>query len=171
MTDSEPPDVVPDVVPDRPRLLLTTEPDTVAALGEGVLGLGGLVRRLRGARMRTEAGLQAEFARRLEFPAYFGHNWAALEDCLTDLEWLPAPAYLLVIEEAEQVLIDEPPERTGLFGDLLIGAVGAWATPVAEGEWWDRPGVPFHVVLLTGEVDAAALARRWAGAGVALRRL
>jgi RNAse (barnase) inhibitor barstar len=36
----------------------------------------------------------------LAFPEWFGCNWDALADCLTDLSWLPAPGYLLVIQHA-----------------------------------------------------------------------
>jgi hypothetical protein len=32
----------------------------------------------------------------LAFPAWFGHNWDALADCLTDLSWLPAAGYVLI---------------------------------------------------------------------------
>ncbi len=170
--DSGPPDDAPVVRLSGPWLLLTCDLETVAGQGESIRGRGGVVRRMQGSAIRTQAGLHTEFARALQFPAYFGHNWAALEDCLTDLEWLPAPAYLLVIEDAEQVLIDEPIERTGLFGDLLIGAAKAWATPVADGEWWDRLGVAFHVVLLTADDDAAeCVHERWAEAGVTLSRV
>jgi hypothetical protein len=38
-----------------------------------------------------KAGLLARTADALEFPAWFGHNWDALADCLTDLAWRPAP--------------------------------------------------------------------------------
>ena len=170
MTDPTPPngpDDAPVVRLSGPWLLLTRDPETVVGQGESVRRRGGVVRRLQGTAMRTQAGLHAEFARELQFPTYFGHNWAALEDCLTDLEWLPAPAYLVVIEDADQVLIDEPIERTGLFGDLLIGAARAWATPVADGEWWDRLGVAFHVVLLPADSACEmCVIDRWGEAGV-----
>jgi len=151
----------------RPRLV-PAEPDLVAEQTR-VLAAGGLVRRLRGRRMRTTDGLFAEFARRLEFPAWFGHNWAALEDCLTDLEWLPAPGYLIVLDDAEHVLAEEDLPRTGLFGDLLTRVAEAWSQPVADGQWWDRAGLDFRVVLHPGTPDAAEpLLARWAAAGIVL---
>ncbi|MEI2457287.1 barstar family protein [Lysobacter firmicutimachus] len=38
--------------------------------------------------------------RGLRFPDWFGHNWDALNDCVNDLSWWPAPGYLLLIENA-----------------------------------------------------------------------
>ena len=40
---------------------------------------------LHGPACRTTAALFAEFARALRLPAWFGHNWDALADCLRDL--------------------------------------------------------------------------------------
>ena len=35
-------------------------------------------------------------ARAFPLPAYFGHNWDALEECLLDLDWLTGPRVALV---------------------------------------------------------------------------
>ena len=44
--------------------------------------------------------LMRNFAAALGFPAWFGHNWDALEDCLGDLSWSNAQGHVLLIEGA-----------------------------------------------------------------------
>jgi RNAse (barnase) inhibitor barstar len=56
----------------------------------------------------TRAGFFQELARALRFPDYFGHNWDAVYDCLTDLGWLPAAGYVLVLDGFEQLATNEP---------------------------------------------------------------
>lgn len=121
---------------------------------------GPVCRVLRGSRMRTEQGLFDELAAALQFPWYFGDSWAAVKDCLTDLDWLPGAGYLLLVRDAEQVLLDEPADRTAALLRTLEAAAAEWAEPVALGEWWDRPAVPFHVVLQTAPAGAAELRGR-----------
>lgn len=42
-------------------------------------------------------------AEELRFPKYFGRNWDALLDHLSDLSWWAAPGYLLVIENSHDL--------------------------------------------------------------------
>lgn len=151
------------------RVELVWAGQAVADQVEAAFEIGGAVRRLDGSRMRTAEELWAEFARRLDFPPYFGHNWAALEDCLTDLDWLRAPSYLIVIDSADQILAEEQDPLVGLFGDLLVRACRHWALPIEDGEWWDRPGIDFQVLLHASSAEAAdRLRSRWTAAGVEL---
>jgi hypothetical protein len=116
---------------------------------------GALVRVLPARRMPTLPALYARFAQTWDFPDYFGHNPSALEDCLTDLAWAPAPTYVCVIDRAEELLIDEPPQVLALLVDLLSRVGAFWGTPVALGEPWDRPARPFRTVLLASSPERA----------------
>ena len=148
---------------------LTASPETLATQIDAVFEVAGAVRRLDGSRMLTTPELFAEFARRLDFPGYFGHNWSALEDCLANLEWLSAPAYLLVIDGAEHVLDEAEPEDLAVFGGVLQRAAQVWSEPVEKGEWWDRPGMDFGVLLHSStEAGAAAVRSRWEAVGIEL---
>ncbi len=41
----------------------------------------------------------ARLAEQLYFPDWFGQNWDALTDCLTDFSWREAEGYVLVLEK------------------------------------------------------------------------
>jgi RNAse (barnase) inhibitor barstar len=104
-------------------------------------GRQAIVRLIRGAKSRTSAALFDEFGAALQFPDYFGENWDALFDCLCDLEWLPADAYLLALTDGELVLEREPKQFKSLV-EVLGNAAEEWAK--AE----DSQGVarPFHIL-------------------------
>lgn len=147
-------------------LLLTSDRQAVSAAASGWVESGLAARLVRGRKMRTLDGLFDEFAAAHQFPLYFGENWAAFDECLADLETLPAgKGYVVTITEPEQVLADAGDAALRLLADSLESAAAAWSQPVELGEWWDRPAIPFHVVL-AGERDAIELAaRRWSSAG------
>lgn len=42
----------------------------------------------------------SEAAKTLGFPGYFGKNWDAFEDMLSDLEWAPAKGYVILYPHA-----------------------------------------------------------------------
>jgi RNAse (barnase) inhibitor barstar len=48
-----------------------------------------------------KAGFLALLATAMKFPDWFGDNWDALADVLTDLEWHDAPGYVLMLEKAK----------------------------------------------------------------------
>lgn len=118
--------------------------------------LGVTARILRGPRMRTKSALLTEFRSRLDFPEYFGNNWDALADCLADLAWLPGFMYVLVVEGAQDLLADESSDQLNVFLRLVERVAARWAEPVSLGEDWDRPAIPFHLLLLRSSVVKAS---------------
>jgi hypothetical protein len=63
---------------------------------------------LDGNKAATRPGFFQELARALRFPDYFGCNWDAVYDCLTDLNWLPAAGYVLVLDGFAPFAMNEP---------------------------------------------------------------
>jgi RNAse (barnase) inhibitor barstar len=113
------------------------------------------IRVLRGAKMESMAGFYDELAAALQFPLYFGRNWAALDECLADLEWLPSDAYLLVFADAPSVLKSAGEGDAEAFFKLLSRIGSEWAEGSSLGVGFERKPTPFHVVLNVGvaEVD------------------
>lgn len=70
--------------------------------------------------------LLARFSSALKFPPWFGNNWDALTDCLTDLSWLPAPAYRIVLLQPGQ-LRQADPEVLATSLEILDEAAAYWA--------------------------------------------
>jgi RNAse (barnase) inhibitor barstar len=72
-------------------------------------------------RFAAKEELLKNIAQALDFPDWFGHNWDALEDCLSDLSWREAPGYVLLFEK---------PRRDDDFGvliDVLLSSAESWA--------------------------------------------
>lgn len=68
-----------------------------------------------------KAALLNNMACALGFPDWFGHNWDALEDCLTDLSWRDAAGYVLLIESPR------PGDELGVLVDILRSSAESWA--------------------------------------------
>lgn len=60
-----------------------------------------------------------------EFPDWFGRNWDAFFDCLTDLSWLPANGHLLVLLNTAEMRRDAP-ETFETARSILQEAAQVW---------------------------------------------
>lgn len=110
---------------------------------------GFALRVINGKKCSTPAGLFTEFARALGFPDYFGHNWDAMEECLADLEWLPAKGYVLLITDAHAVLPGNEDEYE-TFLEILSDAGEAWSKGQAGGE---GKAMAFHTLFAVSEQE------------------
>ncbi|MFJ2967290.1 barstar family protein [Streptomyces collinus] len=100
--------------------------------------------RMQGQQMRDSDGVFTQFYEALRLPDYFGWNWNALRDCLTDLHWISAKHFLLTIDDADAVLSESSEEREILFR-ALNGAVKFWA---GKPELPGQEKITFRTVLL-----------------------
>ncbi len=92
-----------------------------------------------------KAELLERIAAALHFPGWFGHNWDALADCLTDLSWLPAATYRITLAQAAP-LRRAAPETLATALEIFDAASVAWA----------ERGVDFSVRLAEGGADDGA---------------
>lgn len=76
--------------------------------------------------VRTKDELLARFASVLGFPEWFGMNWDALEDCLTDMSWRPAEGYLVLIDGIDGLDDLSLEDRRVLF-EILRSCARYWA--------------------------------------------
>lgn len=81
--------------------------------------------------------LLRSIAASLGFPDWFGDNWDALEDCLTDLSWREADGHVLAVEGFQFL----PAGDLGVLIDVLIAAA----------EFWPHRGKPFFAVFIDPE--------------------
>jgi RNAse (barnase) inhibitor barstar len=75
-------------------------------------------------------------ARSLDFPAYFGTNWDALNECLTDMSWKPARGYVIVFTNFRAV-------RENLGSDIKI------LEKIFDSslQYWKKQRIGFYIIL------------------------
>jgi RNAse (barnase) inhibitor barstar len=73
--------------------------------------------RVDGAACRTKQAMLVEWARALDFPDYFGHNWDALSDVIGDL--IDDGPIVIAVDDAVELLADEPPEQLRTLLEVL----------------------------------------------------
>lgn len=134
----------------QPRVHVLPDSANPDSLRRSVPPSGGIVVTLDGERMRSAEAFFAEFVREFRFPEYFGWNWAAFAECITELSGRPAPAYLLTIERADQLLVDSPTDRE-IFFRLIRDVTLHWANSFGLGPEWGGGEVPFNVALLCSD--------------------
>jgi len=111
-----------------------------------------------GSRCGSSNDLFREFAREFSFPSYFGENWDALDDFLTDDYFVPTDGCLILFEKAKLLLSSSEREFL-IFQSAMRNCGEAWATPDLRSQVLDDDGspvdpqriIPFHVVLVSSE--------------------
>jgi hypothetical protein len=82
--------------------------------------------RVDGHHVRTKGRLLAITARALHLPAWFGMNWDALADCLTDFAWERESQHLLWLANLEEFATRAPADFAA-FAAVLEEVSAFWA--------------------------------------------
>ncbi|MEW6368435.1 MAG: barstar family protein [Acidobacteriota bacterium] len=116
---------------------LASKDEANDALKKGLADRGITVFEINVGDVRTDKQLLAALANGMHFAGYFGMNWDAFGECLTDMEWLPARGYVLVLSGSGEMWRDSTRTAGKLVESWLLAAEG-----------WGRGGTPFHLVFV-----------------------
>ena len=86
------------------------------------------------AEVHSKSEFLAAIAQQIEAPEWFGKNWDALADALSDLSWKTAPGYVLLLVHSN--------ENFNLLGNDHDVARDIMQTTV---DYWKAQGKPFWV--------------------------
>jgi len=110
-------------------------PDT-RLIAEAAQAAGLALWRVDIGHVHDKQGFTALVAKALAFPAWFGGNWDAFEDCLGDLSWQPAPGYVLLLEHGKHFGAGHKQEFVTAV-EVLDGVA----------EFWRGQGKPFWAIV------------------------
>lgn len=124
---------------------------------------------IRGQKCRTIQGLFDEFSAVLQFPYYFGENWDAFDECLNDLEWITADAFVLCICNTEN-LLHLSSDNFATFIKTLSSAVQEWENGRDFGAI-STPPTPFNIVFHCGNGEQERVFSLFYDMGIELERV
>jgi hypothetical protein len=117
--------------------LLPVKPVAIANGADSLQKLKTEIFYLDGREIRDKQSFLRKVAEVMRFPDYFGYNWDALDECITDLDWCPAARYILIYDYPEAFSKAEP-EQWKMANDILRSAV----------EYWQETDTPLEVLLI-----------------------
>lgn len=85
--------------------------------------------------VKDETHLFSLFSKVLKFPSYFGQNWNAFYDCLTDLEWLKLKKTIVFIKDIKAM-------KEKAFFEPLIGVL------IDTHNWWSKLNITFDLIII-----------------------
>jgi RNAse (barnase) inhibitor barstar len=87
-------------------------------------------------KVTDKTSLLKKIAHELDFPDYFGMNWDALSDCLTDMSWKPAAGYVLLFSNIQSFRRSAPKDME------IIREIFDSST-----QYWKQKKIPFFVLV------------------------
>jgi hypothetical protein len=109
------------------------EPNVLQELEER----GFFVAAIDGGSVNSDTALFHVLGQAFNFPDYFGENWDAFEECIRDLEWVPAAGYICVVRDTE-TFFRVAPRTAGMLLEI-------WAHASVK---WSKEQTPFHLILV-----------------------
>lgn len=114
---------------------------------------GFLARMIRADKSRFLDAFFDEWSAALQFPPYFGFNWPAFDELLSDLNWLsPSPRSTIIIAQGQELLADEP-EEMSTFLRIARTAIVDLARPLDQGNGWARAAVDLDLVFQVDDLN------------------
>jgi RNAse (barnase) inhibitor barstar len=105
------------------------DPEPLIAAAQAI---GCAVFRINLAGARDKAGMLDAIGKAMAFPEWFGHNFDALADCLTDLNWASADGYFILLEHCD-----------GIHGHAESDFVATLQIFEQAADEWRDQGIPF----------------------------
>ncbi len=114
---------------------------------------GILIRSIRAEYCKNWESNYIYWSAALQFPGWAKPYYLAFRDCMEELTWLRANAYIFVVTNANLLLIEEDEDALAEFLEQLGTAASYWAQPLqmpnalqGTRELYERDETPFHVL-------------------------
>jgi hypothetical protein len=118
-----------------------------AALAQSAAAIGFACFKVNLEAATSIDAILAALGRELDFPAWYGANLDALNDCLTDFSWNEAKGYVLILTgvEASPIASDD----LAMLNEVLASAIAQWQEQ-------DVPFWVFYEFRHTGQAEELA---------------
>lgn len=110
---------------------------TETELAEVVEAHNGQLFYIDGRHINNKADFLAKIADVMNFPDYFGKNWDALQDCITDIDCCEDSQYLIVYDYWQN-FANNNPQDWQILNDIFLEAIA----------YWEERQVLFNVLLV-----------------------
>jgi hypothetical protein len=95
----------------------------------------------------------------LQFPYYFGHNWAAFRDLVNELSWLKGASFLIIFDSAQHLLTESEDDFRILLR-ILTDAHDEWRAVTTDFGARRMLPIAFQSVLACGPEATEVLEQR-----------
>jgi len=91
-----------------------------------------------GDKINDKKSFFQETSLKMRFPAYFGFNWDAFRDCITDLSWLPMQDGLVLVYKNPNKFMGSDPEDWNIANEILLESI----------TFWNKMDIPMFIIYI-----------------------